>query len=143
MRIFKKLKTATMVSILIASFMFLFPGAGASLANGSARYFRSGMMQGYQNSAEGHRAKQVTRRVVTTRYYTPRSAERHHADRYCRADVSRHNRRGKSHMANNSFKRHQKLRNNNFRAQRHAQRHTSHNLGIFTALPGIFVNIPL
>jgi hypothetical protein len=35
------------------------------------------------------------------------------------------------------------LRRHNFKTQRHAQRHIRHNLGLFAAMPGIIVNIPL
>ncbi|MCA1797521.1 MAG: hypothetical protein LC645_08300 [Geobacteraceae bacterium] len=154
MRIFKNLKAATIVSILSASFMFLLPGAGISQADGYARHFKPDHINrnhvnpankhGYHKNAARQHDRQITQRIITTtRYSTPRGTAQRHADKSCRTNTSRHQRGNNWHQARNSFKHHQKLRHSNFRSQRHGQQHLRHNLGLFAALPGIIVNIPL
>lgn len=154
MRIFKNLKAATLASVLIAAFMFLLPGAGVSLADGYARHYNpahakpahanSGNKHAQHYKAARHNGSQVTQRVVTTtRYYTPGSVKQGHAWNHYNTHAKRHQHHTKKHVAHSSFKQHQKLRHSNFRQQRRAQQHVRHNLGLFAALPGIIVNVPL
>ncbi|MFO7831738.1 MAG: hypothetical protein R6V18_07115 [Desulfuromonadaceae bacterium] len=143
MRIFKNLKTATMVSILLTSFMFLSQGVGISEADGYARHFRSAGNHGYQNNAVRHQDRQITQRVITTtRYSTPRGSAQLYGNKSCRSNTSRH-RGNNRHLGRNRFKHHQNFRQSNFQHQRRAQQHARHSLGLFAALPGIIVNIPL
>ena len=160
MRRLKNLQPVTTASILIASFIFLCPGAGVSQADGYARHFKpahsnsahvkSASKYGYHNNGARARGKQFTQRVVTTtRYYKPRGATQYHGGKHynskgfkgskARKQYRKHN----THIINNSFTQHQKLRHKNFKAQRRAQQYVRHNLGMFTALPGISINIPL
>jgi hypothetical protein len=153
MRVFKNVQAATVVSIMIASFMFLIPGAGTGLADGYTRHFKPGydkrghvaqtIKHGYHKNTAPHQGRQVTQQTVTTtRYYAPGSSRLHPGKRY-NAKAHRNQHAGNKHVVRNSFKHHQKLRHSNFRHQRSAQRHVRHNLGLFAALPGIIVNIPL
>lgn len=148
MGIFKKL-TTTMAIFLITSFMFLFSGAGVSLADGYARHFKPDHVKqnynhAYHKNTARHQGRKITQRTVTTtRIYAPRHLKQRRADARCITNGSRHHLGSYRPLANNSFKRHQKLRHSNFRHQHSAQRHVRHNLGLFAALPGIIVNIPL
>jgi len=149
MRVFKKLQAASMVSILVASFMFLIPGTGTSHADAhnyrQAQHFKNADRHAHHTRDIRQHNSRVSRHVVTTTScYTPAGKASHHLSRHHKGKLQqRHYRPGKSHLARNSFKHHQKLRRHNFKTQRHAQRHIRHNLGLFAAMPGIIVNIPL